>query len=97
MGDLVIVGVPAAGLVVMVVQGFKMLGLADRFAPWAALAVSVAVAALMALVRFLPASEGVVYHLVAATVIWLMATGIYHAGRNKRRTSDAACTPLGRC
>lgn len=43
---------------------------------------SVVVAGLMALVRFLPASEGVVYHLVAAAVIWLMATGIYHAGRN---------------
>jgi hypothetical protein len=70
------------GLVVMVVRGLKMLGLADRFAPWAALAVSITVAALMALVRFLPASEGVVYHLVAAAVIWLMATGIYHAGRN---------------
>ena len=41
-----------------------------------------ALMALMALERFLPASEGVVYHLVAGAVIWLMATGIYHAGRN---------------
>jgi hypothetical protein len=53
-----------------------------RAAGAARVARSVAAAALMALVRFLPASEGVVYHLVAAAVIWLMATGIYHAGRN---------------
>jgi hypothetical protein len=77
-------GIPAAVLVVVIVQGLKLLGLPVGLAAWAALGVSLALSALGVLVKLLPASEQFVTAFIEAVLVWLAATGIYEKGKDIR-------------
>lgn len=82
MENIVLFGVPAVGLIVGLVQAFKMLGLADRFAPWAALGLSVVFGVLAQVLVSFPDSEPYIRTAVVSVVLFLTATGLYTVGKN---------------
>jgi hypothetical protein len=82
--EIVWFGIPTAVLVVVVVQGLKMLGLPTYLAGWAAMAVSLGLAGLGVLTRWMPASEPYVTAFVEAVLVWLAATGVYEKGKDLR-------------
>jgi hypothetical protein len=82
MGDVTLFGVSVAMLVVLLVQGLKLLGMPDRFAPWAALVLSGLGALAAELVMSVPGSVPYIRTIVAGVVVFLVSTGIYHVGKN---------------
>ncbi len=82
MGEIALFGMPVALLVVLLVQGLKALGLPDKWSPWAALVMSLMGAVAVGGLKAYPAWTPVVSAVVSGLVVWLMATGIYHAGKN---------------
>ncbi len=82
MGDIALFGMPVALLVVLLVQGVKALGLPDKWSAWAALLLSLMGAVAVGGLKAYPAWTPVVSVVVSGLVVWLMATGIYHTGKN---------------
>jgi hypothetical protein len=82
MQEIILFGVPAVGLIVAAVQAFKKMGMADRFAPWAALGLAVVFGVLAQVVVSFPESEPVVRTVVVSLVLFLTATGTYTVAKN---------------
>lgn len=80
--DIVIGGISAALFVSLVVQGFKAIGLPDRFAPHAALGLSLLIAIAYQLAAQYPGMMPWLEAIGGGIVMWLTATGIYHSGQN---------------
>jgi hypothetical protein len=84
MGDVTLFGASVATLVVLLVQGLKLLGMPDRFAPWAALVLSGLGASAAEMVVSMPGSVPYIRTIATAVVVFLVSTGIYHIGKNVR-------------
>jgi hypothetical protein len=82
MDNIVLFGVPAVGLIVGLVQAFKAMGMADKFAPWAALGLSAAFGVLAQVLVSFPEAGPYISTLVVSVVLFLTASGAYTVGKN---------------
>lgn len=78
--DLALFGISGAALVVALTQGFKLLLpiKTESGSAWLALIVSLGVSGLGYTVNAYPQTAGIIGAIVAALVLWLMATGLYN-------------------
>lgn len=82
MQDFLIFGVSAIIVVPLFVQGLKLLGMPDSFAPWATLITAVALAIVAQLVIVFPAIEPWLRSLFMGIMVFLGGTGLYHVTKN---------------
>jgi hypothetical protein len=80
----VLLGVPAALLVPLVVEGLKRLGLPTRWATPAAVLAGGVVAALAEAVDIWPALDPLVRVLLAAVIFGFAASGVYSQAAQRR-------------
>ena len=85
MDPVIVFGLTASAIVVAAIQVAKALGLPVAPALGATLAASMSVIALGLLIRFLPPSQPCVEGVVQVFFVFLVATGLYHAGKNVKK------------
>lgn len=83
MEEITLFGIGATVLVTLTVEALKrFFKLPDDFAPWAALVLSALCAVASQVLVSFPESEPVIRTIVEGLLVFLMATGLYHSGKN---------------
>ncbi len=78
----IVFGLTASGVVMLIMQVLKYMGLADRWWPWATLALSVLSVALSLLLRLVPGSQIYIEAFVSVFAVFLLTVGEYHGLKN---------------
>jgi hypothetical protein len=80
--EIILFGVPAAGIIIGLVQLFKHMGMPVGLAPWVAGGLSAAASAIALVLEMYPESAPYLEALVGAVLLWLSLTAVYDKGKD---------------